>query len=85
MAAPRPVGDGDRVRDGPMTDLQSRADHLAGDLARAIADLAASPDDGEMVAIVRISQNDSARDGGTIRSNLLWTWDWFWRPKTDKP
>ena len=62
---------------------QERANEAAGKLAAAVAELA-GPEDGEMVIIVRSSVDGSVVEGTRASGDLMFTWDWFWRPKSNK-
>lgn len=67
-----------------MSDQQD-AEAAASQLAQAIARMAATPPDGsgftglpdmELIVVLR---------GSSMDGQYLWTWDWFSRPKTNKP
>jgi hypothetical protein len=66
-----------------VTSAQERADAAAGEIAKAVAEMAGSRD-GEMAIIVRSSMDGASADGDRVSGDLLWTWDWFWRPKTGR-
>ena len=68
----------------PAVSAQERADNAACELAKAVAEMA-RPEDGEMVIIIRSSLGGVTVKDATASGDVLWTWDWFWRPKVDKP
>lgn len=63
---------------------QERADRAAQELATAVAEMSGAAD-GETVIIVRSTMDGCTVQDGLASGQLLWTWDWFKRPKTEKP
>lgn len=64
---------------GQFANAQEVADASACTLMKAVGQLA-GPGDGEIVVIVRASVDMD----GASESDLLYHWDWFWRPKAEK-
>jgi hypothetical protein len=60
-------------------DPQEVAHACACTMAKAVGQLA-GPGDGEIVVILRASVDMD----GASESDLFYSWDWFWRPKTEK-
>lgn len=63
---------------------QEQADQLAGALAGYVAGLG-GPGDGEIAIIIRVTVDGTVvSPDGVVSQDVLWTWDWFRRPKGER-